>query len=200
MVKRLGIFGGTFDPPHIGHQILASEAVEQLRLDVVLWVLTPKPPHKQNRIITPLEERVKLVQAAVGDESRFELSRVDIDRSPPHYALDTVLLLREQYPSWNLVYLVGGDSLRDMPTWYRPAEFVTACDGIGVMCRPGQVVDLGAASEALPGLADRIEMINAPLLEISSSQIRKRISSGRSYRYFLPEAVYRLIVRLGLYQ
>jgi nicotinate-nucleotide adenylyltransferase len=197
--KRLGIFGGTFDPPHIGHQILAAEAAEQLHLASVLWVLTPDPPHKKNRQVTPLDLRIMLVQAAIEGEPMFELSRVDIDRSPPYYALDTVLILRDKYPSWELVYLVGADSLRDLPTWYRPAEFVAACDRIGVMCRPGQEVDLDADSLSLPGLLGKLELIDAPLLEISSSQIRKRISSGRSFRYFVPEAVHSLIERHGIY-
>jgi len=197
--KRLGIFGGTFDPPHIGHQILAAEAAEQLRLSRVLWVLTPDPPHKKDRQITPLDLRIMLVQAAIQGEPRFELSRVDINRSPPYYALDTVLILREKYPSWELVYLVGGDSLRDLPTWHKPVEFVAACDRIGVMCRPGEEIDLDAVSSDLPGLAEKVLRIDAPLLEISSSQIRSRISSSRFFRFFVPEGVYRLIDSYGIY-
>ena len=114
---RLGIFGGTFDPPHIGHLVLASEAYHQLKLDRLLWVLTPRPPHKPNQQITALEYRIEMVQAIVEDEPTFELSRVEIDRPPPHYAVDTVEILGKRFPGARLIYLVGGDSLRDLPLW-----------------------------------------------------------------------------------
>ncbi len=135
---RLGIFGGTFDPPHIAHLILAAEAVDQMALDKVLWVLTPFPPHKTDKEITPCAQRLELLQAAIAGDSRFELSRVEIDRQPPHFALDTVTLLHQAYPGSRLVYLMGGDSLADLPVWYKPQQFVAACDEIGVMQRPGR--------------------------------------------------------------
>ncbi|MCX8025419.1 MAG: adenylyltransferase/cytidyltransferase family protein, partial [Thermanaerothrix sp.] len=92
-MSRLGIFGGTFDPPHVGHLILASEAADQLHLDRVLWVLTPDPPHKRGQPITPLAIRLKLVMAAIQEDPLFELSRVEIDRPGPHYAVDTLRIL-----------------------------------------------------------------------------------------------------------
>src|SRR4030042_4938152 len=101
---RLGIFGGTFDPPHVGHLILADEARVQLGLERVLWVLTPNPPHKMDQAITPLVDRLDMLRAALGDALHFELSRVDIDRPPPHYAVDTVRLLRRHHPDDTLVY------------------------------------------------------------------------------------------------
>ena len=106
---RLGVFGGTFDPPHIGHLILAAEALDQLQLDKVLWLLTPFPPHKISQSITPLLQRLQMLQAALVDEPRFELSRLDIDRPPLHYAVDTLALLRQNVPSAQLVYLMGED-------------------------------------------------------------------------------------------
>jgi nicotinate-nucleotide adenylyltransferase len=196
---RLGIFGGTFDPPHVGHLILAEIALSSLELDRLLWVLTPDPPHKQGRLISPLPQRLELLHAALAGDERFELSRIDINRPPPHYALDTVRLLRENHPDAQLIYLMGSDSLRDLPTWRQPQEFVLACDEIGVMRRPGAVFDLARLEEQLPGLGQRVRFVEAPLIEIAASDIRRRAAAGLPYRYFLPEKVYQLIQSNGLY-
>jgi nicotinate-nucleotide adenylyltransferase len=200
MVMRLGIFGGTFDPPHIGHQILAAEAYDQLNLDKVLWVLTPNPPHKNDQEITSLEARLKMVKASIAENERFELSRVEMDRHPPHYSVDTLRILAERDPSAELIYLVGSDSLIDLHTWHNPDEFVAACDGIGVMCRPGEELELRKLEEQTPGISAKLLFIDAPLLEISSTEIRSRIVKGLTYRYYLPEVVYRIIEDDRLYR
>jgi len=197
---RLGIFGGTFDPPHLGHLILAAEAHAQLGLERVLWVLTPNPPHKNDQSITPLNDRLDLLAAALDDDPAFELSRVDIDRPAPHYAVDTLELLRLQYPLARLVYLMGGDSLSDLPLWHRPADFINVCDEIGVILRPGHAMDLDVLDARLPGLRARSRLVRAPLLEISSSDVRRRIVNGQPYRYFLPKSVYQLVSGRQLYQ
>lgn len=196
---RIGIFGGTFDPPHLAHLVLASEARFQLALDQVLWVLTPDPPHKHGWAISPLPARVKMVQSAIAGEPAFKFSRVDIDRPPPHYALDSLHLLKSQYPQAELVYLIGADSLRDLPDWHRPMELVAACDGIGVMRRPNADFDLTRLEAQVPGLKARLRFVDAPLLEISASDIRLRIVEGRPIRYMVPDGVWRLIHELGLY-
>ncbi len=197
---KLGVFGGTFDPPHIGHLILAAEALDQLGLSRVLWVVTQTPPHKQRLSITPLEKRLAMVSACIGDDPKFEPSRVDIDRPAPHYAVDTLKILQEKYPDWGLVYLMGGDSLNNLPTWYRPDAFVRRCQAIGVMKRPGTHIDLTQLERTLPGVAAKVNIIQAPLLNIAASQIRRRVREGRAYRYFLPQAVYELIDSWGLYR
>ncbi len=199
VTQRLGVFGGTFDPPHLGHLILAAEARYQLHLDRVLWVLTPDPPHKRGQAITPLALRLEMVQAAIADEPVFVLSRVEIDRPGPHYALDTVRLLKAQHPNATLVYLIGGDSLVELPTWYQATAFVAACDEIGVMRRPASTVDWDAALDALPGLRAKARFVDAPLLEIAARDIRQRVREGRPFRYFLPSAVYQLIRERRLY-
>ena len=196
----MGILGGTFDPPHIGHLILASEAQAQLGLERVLWVLTPFPPHKQNQPITPLQQRLEMLQAALGDDPVFMLSRVDIEREPPHYAVDTVQILQASSPDAELIYLMGSDSLGDLPTWHTPDAFVRACAAIGVMHRPGVQVDLVRVQEAVPGLNEKVLFFETPWLQISSSDIRKRVKDGCPYRYFLPRPVYEVIARLGLYR
>ena len=105
---RIGVFGGTFDPPHIAHLILADECRHQLELDRVLWVLTQTPPHKLGQVISPLEQRLALLQAALAGEGAFQISRADIDRPAPHYAVDTLRILRTENPTDSLVYLMGG--------------------------------------------------------------------------------------------
>lgn len=197
---RIGIFGGTFDPPHVGHLILAAEARAQLELDRLLWVLTADPPHKRGQPLTPLADRLDMVAAALCDNPAFELSRVDIDRPPPHYALDTVRLLQELYPQAALIYVMGGDSLHDLPTWHRAPEFLRACAGLGVMRRFGYQADLDSLERKLPGVMAKVEFIDAPVLEISSSGIRQRIRSGAPFRYYLPLTVYHLILERHLYR
>ncbi len=199
-MARLGIYGGTFDPPHVGHLILACEALEQLHLDRLLWVLTADPPHKQGRTISPVADRLDLLQAALAGNEEFVLSRVDIDRPPPHFAVDTVRLLREAHPGAVLAYVMGGDSLRDLPTWHDPASFVNAVDEIGVMRRPGDEVDPAALERALPGVMDKVRWIRAPLIEISAYDIRLRAKQGRSFRYYLLPGVYEVVVEKGLYR
>ena len=196
---RVGVFGGTFDPPHLGHLILAAEAADQLRLDKVLWVITPDPPHKQGVQISPLEVRLRMLQAALDEDARFSISRVDIDRPGPQYAVDTVQIIKTQYPGSQLYYLLGGDSLRDLPKWHAPQRLLATVDGVGVMRRPGDRVDLGGLERFLPGIGMRACFVDAPLLEIASHDIREAVRNERHFRYFLPDAVYQIVLELKLY-
>lgn len=200
LIARLGVFGGTFDPPHIGHLILASEAIDQLNLSRVLWVLTPDPPHKKGQVITALPLRRRMLRAALADNSNFEFSDVDINRQPPHYAVDTVKILRQENPAAELIYLMGSDSAHDLPNWHNPLEFVGACDALGVMCRPNNDIDLTEIEGVIPGVSAKVQFIRAPLLEISSCEIRDRIALHRPYRYFLPVEVYNIIQKERFYQ
>jgi nicotinate-nucleotide adenylyltransferase len=198
-LMRLGIFGGTFDPPHLGHLILAAEASDQLALDRVLWVLTPEPPHKPGQHRQSVEDRLAMLHITISEDPQFTLSKVDIDRPPPLYAVDTVRLLAQEYPQAELVYLIGGDSLRDLLTWHDPNGLLQAVTYLGVMRRPDDRVDLPALVQSLPGLGEKILNIDAPLLEISSSEIRRRILAGRPFRHYLPVGVYFLIRERQLY-
>jgi len=199
MPQRIGLFGGTFDPPHIGHLILSAEARTQLSLDRVLWILTPNPPHKQYQPITPLEHRLAMVELAISNDQQFELSTVEIDRPGPHYALDTVKTISKQSPGMDLVYLIGGDSLCDLPTWHRPTDLVAALRYIGVMRRPGDSIDLPALEIFIPGLTAKVRYMDAPLIDIAAHEIRRRVADGRPFRYFLPPAIYDYIVENRLY-
>jgi nicotinate-nucleotide adenylyltransferase len=197
--ERLGVFGGTFDPPHIGHLILAAEACADLKFDPLLWVLTPIPPHKLDQPITPLEHRLAMLELAIADDSNFRLSGIEMDRPGPHYMVDTMRLLADQHPSADLILLIGGDSLRDLPTWHQPAELVAACHEIGVIRRPGDSIDLSAVERSVPGTQAKVRFVDAPILEISSSDIRRRIRAGQPFRYYLSQSVYKYIIDNELY-
>ena len=196
---KLGILGGTFDPPHIGHQILAADALGQLNLDCILWVLTPSPPHKKHKIISPLAHRLKMVELAIEGNPKFTISRVDIDRPPPHYAVDTMSLLKEHAPSDRLYYLMGLDSLNDVNTWYRPADFVGLCDGIAVMLRHGEWLESVNIEKQISGLETKLYILKTPIIEISGTDIRSRIIHGEHFQYFVPDKVYEYILENNLY-
>ena len=196
---RIGIFGGTFDPPHLGHLILASEIRVQLNLDRLLWMLTPDPPHKQDRKISTLAHRREMVLLAIGDNPNFELSLVEAERPGPHFSVDTVRIIRERNLAAEIIYLMGGDSLLNLHTWHLPAEFVAACDEIGVMRRPFNTLDMSMLEHPIEGLEEKVRFVDAQLLEIASREIRRRVKDGLPYRYYLPIQVYDYIVKRGLY-
>lgn len=197
--QRIGVFGGSFDPPHLGHLILAAEALHALTLDRIFWVLTPDPPHKSEKFLSPITTRLALINAAIQDNPGFALSRVELERPGPHYTLDTIKILRQENPQAQLIYLIGGDSLHDFPSWHKPHELLSVLDGLGVMRRPGDQVHMDALERKLSGITKEVIFIDAPLLEISSREIRKRISQARPFRYFLSASVYRLILEKRYY-
>jgi nicotinate-nucleotide adenylyltransferase len=196
----IGVLGGTFDPPHLGHLILAAEAVHQLKLSKVLFVVTPSPPHKQGWIISSIADRLKMVEMAIELNNDFQISSVDIDRLPPHYAVDSMHILHQQYPNDRLFYLMGADSLRDLPTWHLAQEFVSSCDGIGVMQRSLDDLEMQELEMKLPGLQTKIIWLTAPRFDISSREIRERVRNQAPFRYFVTEKVYRYIIEKKLYR
>ncbi len=198
--ERLGVFGGTFDPPHIGHLILAAEACRQLNLDRLLWVLTPVSPFKRADDVTPLDQRLSMLKLAIAENPKFELSHIEIESPAPHYTVNTIQRLADRYPSANIILIIGGDSLRDLPRWHRPTDLVAACHEIGVMRRPGDSVDLSALKRQVPGTQAKVRFVDAPLLEISSSDIRRRIRDKLSFRYYLSPSVYEYILKNNLYR
>ncbi len=197
---KVGIFGGTFDPPHLGHLILAAEALEQLQLDQVFWVLTPFPPHKQGQKISSIEHRMTMVLLAIAENSNFCFSRVDVDRPPPQYALDTVNLLRQASSRDTFYYLMGADSLNDLPEWHDPLKFIEACDGLGIMKRQDEYIETSRLETLFPGLIEKLRFLNTPFIDISGRDIRERVKTGKQFRYFVPEKIYHYILNHKLYQ
>ncbi len=198
--SRVGILGGTFDPVHLGHLILAEEAQQQLGLRVVCFVPAADPPHKQGRKLAPAEDRVAMLARAVAGNPAFTVSRVDVDRPGPHYTLDMVRIFqRELPPDTQLYFLMGFDSLAELPTWHEPAALVAACHLVA-LTRPAVPLDWAHLEAALPGVRARVTLLDMPELEISSSELQARVRAGRSIRYLVPDAVCEYIQERGLYQ
>lgn len=198
--SRIGVFGGTFDPPHLAHLILAEEARYQLNLELILWVLTPVSPLKPDVEISPWEQRLELLEAALMDSSAFKVSRVEIERSAPYYTFETLRILNEIHEDEDIIFLMGGDSLYDLPKWKQPQDLIQNCGEIGVMRRPGFEIDLLQLDRMIPGLQAKVKWVDAPLIEISSSEIRERLKTGSPVRYFLPPRVHQIIQTKRLYQ
>ncbi|MBC7258415.1 MAG: nicotinate-nucleotide adenylyltransferase [Chloroflexi bacterium] len=186
---RLGVFGGTFDPVHYGHLVAAEEVRYRLRLDKVLFVPAGMPPHKLDHDITPTRHRVAMLELAIASNPGFALSRVDIDRHGPCYTVDTLALLHEEYgPGTELFFLMGMDSLAEILTWKDPERLIRLAQ-IVVVGRPGFQADVDELDKVLPGAAERISIVDTPLMEVSSSDIRQRVREGAPIRYQVPETV-----------
>ncbi len=198
--SKIGFFGGTFDPPHIGHLILASEAAHQFGLTRLLWVLNPDPPHKQEQAITPLPHRLEMRRRTISDNQSFELSRLELDSPGPHYTINTIQMLKQQEPDAEIFLLIGGDSFRDLPTWRRYSELVAAVSRISVMRRPGESFEMSALEAQIPGLTDKVSFIDALLLNLSSREIRRRVTDGDEFRYYVHPSVYEYIQTNQLYR
>ncbi len=197
---RIGLFGGTFDPPHVGHLILAETAADSLALDCVLFVPAADPPHKAaSDVRASADHRAAMVEQAIADNPRFVLSRADLDRPGPHYTVDMLRVVKADYPHAELFFLIGGDSLRDLPTWSRPAELITLAK-LGVMRRSGYTPNLDDLERHIPGIRAHICWIDAPLIELSASHIAARIAAGQSVRYQLPDAVCAYVEEHHLYR
>ncbi|HEC23504.1 MAG TPA: nicotinate-nucleotide adenylyltransferase [Chloroflexi bacterium] len=198
-MTRIGVLGGTFDPPHYGHLILAEQAREQLELSRVLWVPAADPPHKHGRPITPVEHRLEMVRLALVDNPAFEISLVDVNRPGPHYTHEMLALLAGEHPNADLVFLIGEDSLRDLPTWREPSRLIQYAT-LGVMRRQGITYEMEALEAAIPGLRERVTFLDTPLIDIAAADLRARVAAGRTIRYFLPPGVRAYIHQHSLYQ
>jgi nicotinate-nucleotide adenylyltransferase len=203
MQQRIGILGGTFDPPHYAHLILAQHACEELHLSKVLFVPAGIPPHKHDTR-TPVKHRLKMLHLAIDNNPLFELSRVEIDRPGPHYTIDTVRIIQAQNPDDELFFIMGGDVYRDLPNWDRPQEMFKTCKlAVAVMRRPGpgsNDLRLDMHRDIIPELEEYALLLSSPLVEFSSTDIVARLSNGRSVRYMMPDPVLEYIKTHRLYK
>lgn len=198
--QRIGIFGGTFDPIHIGHLILAEEARFQLALDRVYLVPAGNPPHKQKRNLTAIAHRLMMAELATADMPGLWVSRVDADRPGPHYANEMVQCLRQQMgAAAHFFFLMGMDSLRDLPSWRQPQWLIQQCTLV-VLTRHDIAIDWTRLEEALPGLRERVILLDMPELEIASHILRERIRKGAPICHQVPRPVEAYITKHGLYQ
>lgn len=197
---RLGVLGGTFDPIHLGHLILAEEAREELSLDRILLVPAGQPWRKADRALSPVSDRVEMVRRAVAGNPALELSLVEAERPGPSYTVDTLEELRATYPEGELFFLMGEDALLDLPNWRSP-QGIIALATLAVARRAGAGGARLAEVEArVPGVSRRLVWLSMPRIEISASDIRERVRRGRSIRYLVPEAVAAYIRERGLYR
>lgn len=195
-MRKIGILGGTFDPPHIGHLVLAQYAVSALDLECVYFVPAADPPHK-SQLRYEIEHRLPMLELAIAGNERFVISRVDIDRPGPHYTVDMVRILQTQQPDVEFYFLMGGDSLHFLPTWNQPMELIASVK-MAVVARLGS--DIYEDLLSLPGLKEKVTVIDSPLLGFSSTEIAVRLEAGKSVRYLVPDAVLSYIEEHRLYR
>jgi nicotinate-nucleotide adenylyltransferase len=191
---RVGIFGGTFDPIHYGHLLLAEQAMDMASLDEIWFIPAAEPPHKQGKTVTQAEDRKKMVELAISEHPRFRLCLIELRRSGPSYTVDTIEELKNKYPNIEFFLLVGADMVKDLPRWYKIKKILQNVQVIG-LGRPGidqeHVPDY--VRERLVWIPDAIET------NVSSSEIRRRLMLGKTIRYLVPDAVYQYIKEQGLY-
>ncbi len=190
---RLGIFGGTFDPPHIGHLIVADDAAEALRLDRVCFIPAGEHPLKGAKVEAPVEFRARMIRAATASSKRFAVDERECRRPGPSYTIDTLVELARERPEAELFLLVGGDVVGEMHRWHRIGE-------IGDWARVAIMSRAKAPVEADVDLGFDFLTVEVTHIAISSSEIRQRVRSGRPFRYLVPEPVYEIIVSDRLYR
>lgn len=196
-MSRLGILGGTFDPIHHGHLIMASYAADDLDLDRVLIMPAQTPPHKLDRSISNADDRVEMIRLAIESDPRLELSTLDLQSDAPSYTADLLDRMRTEHPRDELIFVIGADSLRDLPTWHRPDLVIERAD-LAVARRPGVEID-DQVLDALPGLRERVSVFTSPLIDISATDIRRRVRDAKPITWLVPPAVERYIVDRHLY-
>jgi nicotinate-nucleotide adenylyltransferase len=198
LVTRIGILGGTFDPPHFGHLALARAALTQLQLDQVLFVPAGTQPLKQESQSSAPEHRACMVELAIADQPRFALSRIDLDRPGPHYTVDLLAILRAQCPGAALWFIMGEDSLGDMLRWREPERLIQLTR-LAVLRRPGYAPDWPMLDRVLPDLRARLDWIEHAEIDISASEIRRRVKAGQRIEPFVPARVIDYLVAQHLY-
>lgn len=199
---RIGIFGGTFDPIHLGHLILAERCREQARLDLVWFMPSAHPPHKAEREVTRFEQRCEMIELAIAGHPAFRVERIEKELPAPSYTAETLAELHRRHPSKEFLLLMGSDQLPDLPNWYQPKRVVEQA-GMVVVPRPGVPVwtaEMLAGALGVDPPIIRLTVVDCPLIEIASRDLRGAIAAGTSIRYQTPRAVEEYIRDRGLYR
>ncbi|MBX6394763.1 MAG: nicotinate-nucleotide adenylyltransferase [Alicyclobacillaceae bacterium] len=197
-MRRVGLFGGTFDPVHVGHLVAAEFVREACALEKMVLIPARTPPHK-GEAVAPPEDRFRMLELAVAGRPGLAVSRVELEREGPSYTVDTLRRLTSQYPEIRFAWVVGADQLLEFPTWKDPEEIVALADLIAVV-RPGYNEQKGVQTvrDRFPGA--KIEVAEIPRLDISSSDLRARLAAGRTVSVLVPPPVQEYILRKGLYE
>ena len=199
---KVGVFGGSFDPVHLGHLVLAEQCRERAKLDRVLFVPAARPPHKPDRVLSPFAQRVEMLTLAISGNPAFAVDELENDRPGPSFTVHTLAELKARSSEDDFWLILGADSLIDLPLWYEPTKILELA-GLLVVGRPGWNAPSETELRANLSLAEstplRIEGVNCPLVEIASRDLRSRIANGRSVRYQIPRAVEAYLHDKGLY-
>ena len=197
---NIGVLGGTFDPIHLGHLLIAEEARVRLGLSEVLLVPAGQPWLKVDRSITPATHRLEMVRRAIATNPYFKLCPLEVECSGPSYAVDTMMTLQRQLGSQaSFFFILGCDTLAELPLWKEPDRLVQMCRLVAAPRLGLSALDLKSLEEAIPGLLDKVIQLDMPVIEISSSQIRERIAQGLSIRYLVPDEVGKYIIGQKIY-
>ncbi len=197
---KIGLLGGTFDPIHMGHLVIAEEVRLKLALDEVLFIPAGQPWLKSERRVAPGEHRLEMLKLAIGSNPHFKVSTIEFERPGPSYTVDTIAALRDELGAEvELYFIVGFDTLAELPIWKEPSRLLGMCHIVAVR-RPGYAeLDWRSLEQAIPGVSSRVVVVDVPQVDISSTQIREQVAKGLSIRYLVPEAVEAYILKHRLY-
>lgn len=197
--NRIGVFGGTFDPIHVGHLIVAEILQHELELDRVIFLPAGRPPHKPDQVLAADHDRIEMIRLAIRRSPSFSISMVDLERPGYSYTAKSLEVLHESLePETELVFLMGQDSLRDFPNWHRP-DLIAQQASLGVALRPGFDVRVEDIEAVVPETRGRISVVPVPLIGIASSDIRERVLENKPFRYQVPPLVADYILEHRLY-
>ena len=198
---KVALLGGTFNPPHLGHLLCASEAADELTLDRVVLLPVFSPPHKEAPEDPGPEVRLTLCELAAGGDERLEVSRLEVDRGGPSFTVDTLRELHATHPEHELIFIVGGDMAVSLPAWKEPRAVLDLAT-LAIAERSGATrrdIMKRLTAEYGDDVSDRLTFFDMPRMDISSSEVRRRVAAGRSIRYLVPDAVADHIAERGLY-
>jgi len=200
---RVGILGGTFDPIHLGHLAMAEQCREQVPLDQVWFMVSAAPPHKRDREISSFDKRVDMVQLAVAGNPAFQVNEMEKDRPGPSYTADTLRELHRQFPETEFCWIVGSDCLPDLPHWHEPLTVISLAKLV-VVARAGWPVwtteQMRTELRLTPSVPLDMQVVSAPMVDLASRDLRRRVAEGRSIRYLVPPAVLAYIQDKKLYR
>jgi nicotinate-nucleotide adenylyltransferase len=196
---KIGVLGGTFDPIHLGHLRVADEVSASLTLDEVIFMPAGQPWLKADNAISPAEHRLEMIRLALAGRDNFKLSTMEIERPGPTYTVDTMSELGRQLGSEELFFILGWDNLSQLPQWHEPSRLIELCQLVAVPRVDFPPPDLASLEATIPGLKQRVILLNAPRIDINASEIRRMVAQGLSIHNLVPEAVEGYIKRNKLY-
>jgi nicotinate-nucleotide adenylyltransferase len=196
---KISVLGGTFDPIHLGHLKVAEEVTASLTLDEVIFMPAGQPWLKADNLISPAEHRLEMIRLALAGRDNFRLSTMEIERPGPTYTVDTMAELGRQLGSEELFFILGWDNLTQLPQWHEPSRLIELCRLVAVPRVDFLPPDLASLDSAIPGLSQRVILLNAPRIDVNASEIRRMVAQGLPIRNLVPEPVERYIKEHKLY-